>query len=599
MNETLYAFYESRQKEFQKQLDAVTKKLNFLAIVRIVLFIVGAALCFQYYDSIPYLAYGSLALALAIFLFLVKRHGKIKVEKEHLAFLVEVNTEEIAAMMGDLRPFSNGEVYQKPDHPYSFDLDIFGNESIFQHINRTGSYLGGARLAEFLTEPIFQKERILMRQEAIAELKEKIDWRQTFQAHGKKYNEDKAAKKQILDWLDEAPLFAGKKWMKAVLIASPIIAFVLIGLASFDFLNANIAFLYCLGQLAFVGLNTKRINQQHSKLSQRIKLFKKYAELLKLIEAEDFKSPQLLALKSQLESSGKSASKILNELSAILDRLESRSNAVAAIVFNGLFLRDLRSIIALEEWKLKYQFEFANWFDLIADFDAFSSLANYAYNHPNFIFPSISDEPCYYVAKDLGHPLLDDFSRVCNDFSIQKAGQISLVTGANMAGKSTYLRTVGVNLILAMAGSVVCAKEMAFSPMELYTSMRTNDSLIKHASFFYAELSKLKTIVDELAGGKVIFVLLDEILKGTNSKDQHTGSEALIEQIIRNNGSGLIATHDVSLGVLEQRHPDKLKNQCFEIEIEDGEMIFDYKVKDGVNQKLNATFLMKQMGITV
>lgn len=599
MNEKLHAFYESRQKEFQTQLDEVTRKLNILAFIRIAIFLIGGIICFQYYDSIPYLAYGSLAAAVAIFLVLVKRHDKIKIEKEHLTYLVEVNTEEIGAMVGDLRPFNNGEAYQQADHPYSFDLDIFGNESLFQNINRTGSYLGGARLAEFLTEPIYQKERILLRQQAISELKDKVDWRQTFQAHGKKYSEDKKAKQQILDWLDEAPLFAGKQWMKITLIVSPLIAFILIGLASLDFINPNYAFLYCLGQLVFVGVNTKRINQQHNQLSQRIKLFKKYAELLKLIEAEDFKSAQLMALKSQLESGGKPASEILNELSSILDRLESRSNAVAAIVFNGLFLRDLRSIIALEEWKLKYQFEFANWFDLISDFEAFSSMANYAYNHPNFIFPKISDKPCHYVASELGHPLLDDFSRVCNDFSIVKAGQISLVTGANMAGKSTYLRTVGVNLILAMAGTVVCAKEMEFSPMELYTSMRTNDSLIKHASFFYAELSKLKTIVDELAGGKVIFVLLDEILKGTNSNDQHTGSEALIEQIIRNNGSGLIATHDVSLGVLQDKYPENLKNQCFEIEIEDGEMIFDYKVKDGVNQKLNATFLMKQMGITV
>ncbi|MEX2590627.1 MAG: hypothetical protein WD334_10530 [Chitinophagales bacterium] len=599
MNESLHAFYEKRQKDFQKQLNQVSKRLNILAFVRILVFIAGAVICFQYYDTQPYIAYGSLALAIIIFLVLVKRHDKIKAEKEHLEFLVEVNKEEIGALIGDLRPFANGEAYQEAEHPYAFDLDILGDESIFQNINRTGSYLGGARLAEFLKDPVYQKDRILLRQKAIDELKDKIDWRQTFQAHGKKYTEDKKAKQQILDWLEEAPLFAGKKWMKGILIISPIIAILLIVLASIDIVSVNAAFLYCLGQLAFVGLNTKRINQQHNKLSQRIKLFKKYAELLKLIEAEDFKSPQLLALKSQLESSGKPASEILNELSAVLDRLESRSNVVAAFVFNGLFLRDLRSIIALEEWKQKYQFEFANWFDLIADFEAFSSMANYAYNHPKFIFPEISEKPCYFVAKELGHPLLDDHSRVCNDFSIVKAGQISLVTGANMAGKSTYLRTVGVNLVLGMSGSVVCAEKMEFSPMELYTSMRTNDSLIKHASFFYAELSKLKTIVDELAGGKVIFVLLDEILKGTNSKDQHTGSEALIEQIIRNNGSGLIATHDVSLGDLEQKYPENLKNQCFEIEIEDGEMIFDYKVKDGVNQNLNATFLMKQMGITV
>lgn len=599
MDITLNEFYQKRQDSFQEQLNQVSKKLNVLAAIRIIVFILGAIVCFQYYDSNTYLAYGSLAFGVLVFLVLVKRHDKIKTRKEHLEFLVEVNTDEISALMGDLRPFSNGETFQEADHPYTFDLDIFGNESIFQNINRTGSYLGAARLAVFLTQPIYQKERIILRQNAIEELKEKIDWRQTFQAHGKKYSEDKKAKQQILDWLEEAPLFAGKKWMKGILIVSPIIAIILIVLASIDIVSTNAAFLYCLGQLTFVGLNTKRINQQHNKLSQRIKLFKKYAELLKLIESEEFKSPQLIALKSQLESSGKPASEILDELSSILDRLESRSNVVAAFVFNGLFLRDLRSIISLEEWKQKYQFEFANWFDLIADFEAFSSMANYAYNHPKFIFPEISDKPCHYEAKQLGHPLLDDHGRVCNDFYIDNSGQINLVTGANMAGKSTYLRTVGINLVLGMAGAVVCAEKMVFSPMELYTSMRTNDSLIKHASFFYAELSKLKTIVDELAGGKVIFVLLDEILKGTNSNDQHTGSEALIEQIIRNNGSGLIATHDVSLGEMAKKYPENLKNQCFEIEIENGEMVFDYKVKNGVNQKLNATFLMKQMGITI
>ncbi|MEA3443975.1 MAG: DNA mismatch repair protein MutS, partial [Bacteroidota bacterium] len=278
---------------------------------------------------------------------------------------------------------------------------------------------------------------------------------------------------------------------------------------------------------------------------------------------------------------------------------DNRNNMIMGIVLNALLLWDYKYMLKLEKWRSSNSENFDNWIKVISEFDAFSSLANFAYNNRQFVFPDVHQKEFKLEMKDAGHPLIPDNMRINNDLVVNGKSNFFIITGANMAGKSTFLRTVGVNLVMAMAGAPVCASRFVFKPVDVFTGMRTSDSLQKNESYFFAELSRLKTLIDLLRKGKEMFVILDEVLKGTNSKDKRLGSLALLRQLVGMEATGIIATHDVSLGDLEKEFPNNVSNRRFEVEIENDELIFDYKLKTGISRNLNATFLMKKMGITI
>jgi len=260
---------------------------------------------------------------------------------------------------------------------------------------------------------------------------------------------------------------------------------------------------------------------------------------------------------------------------------------------------DLQCILRLEKWKSAYRDQLPVWLEVLGTYDALSSLACFSYNNPGYIFPLFTDKDFSLTACKLGHPLIPALERITNDFKLDRGNSFMLITGSNMSGKSTFLRTCGINLVLGMAGAPVCAENFEFTPSKIYTSMRVTDSLLSRESTFYAELKKLKRIITAFREKENAFVLLDEILKGTNSRDKHFGSEMLIRQLIDYRAAGMIATHDLELGRLEKELKAKIKNYSFEVQIEDAQFIYDYKLKEGVAQTLNATELMRQMGISV
>lgn len=319
--------------------------------------------------------------------------------------------------------------------------------------------------------------------------------------------------------------------------------------------------------------------------------------LLKSFENESFKSSVLNEIRQNICGKKSSASVSVKKLGKLIQAFDSRNNMLVGFVLNGLLLWDFLSILRLERWKSEYMKLFPVWLEMIGQVDAYISLGNYAYNNPDFAYPGISENSDVFSAKNLGHQLIDESKRVCNDFSLGKKGTVCIISGANMAGKSTFLRTVAINYILAMTGAPVCATEMRFIPGKVFTSMRTTDSLSGNESYFYAELRRLNTLKICIEKGEPIFFILDEILKGTNSEDKSTGSKLFLERIIANGGTGLLATHDTSLGRLEYDHPGLIINKCFEIEIDGENIRFNYKIQDGITQKMNAVFLMKQMGI--
>jgi DNA mismatch repair ATPase MutS len=331
---------------------------------------------------------------------------------------------------------------------------------------------------------------------------------------------------------------------------------------------------------------------------RKMKVLASLSPLIRTFEERAVQAPLLKAVK-QLLVNGKAASKEVGRLVKLLDALDQRGNVLLTFLLNGLFFWELRQAIKIEHWKEKTAPHLPQWLEAVKKIDALCSLSTFAYNHPEYAYPTIDSAPFPLTIKAAGHPLMDAKKCVRNDFGMSQSPYFIIVTGANMAGKSTYLRTIGVNYLLACIGCPVCGKEMSLHPNQLITSLRTSDSLSENESYFFAELKRLQLIIRKLHNGEKLFIILDEILKGTNSVDKQKGSLALIEQLIRLQTNGVIATHDLLLGTLKETFPANIRNYCFEADIVDNELHFSYRLREGIAQNMNACFLMNKMGITV
>ena len=343
----------------------------------------------------------------------------------------------------------------------------------------------------------------------------------------------------------------------------------------------------------------KGITKIQSTYGDKLQILATYADQIQLTEQREMNSDALKELKSQLTSGNRSASQTVHQLAKLMNALDQRSNLLISTILNGLVFWELRQVMQIEKWKELHAADLPKWIDTIGSIDAYCSLATFSYNNPEYIFPTIYDQPFRLQATAMGHPLMNRDKCVRNGIDIDKRPFFMIVTGANMAGKSTYLRTVGVNYLLACIGAPVWADQMLIYPARLVTGLRTSDSLTDNESYFFAELKRLQLIINMLKNGDELFIILDEILKGTNSVDKQKGSLALITQFINMNTNGIIATHDLLLGTLIDVFPDNIGNYCFEADIKDNELTFSYKMRKGLAQNMNACFLMKKMGIAV
>jgi hypothetical protein len=582
---------------FTVRIQATRKKLRQLAFLRLGIFLatvilVAVATRWNLTAIIIILITGIILFLLSVIRYLSLQTGLRKDES-----LAEINSNELKSLAGDFHMFEDGAEFDDPEHPFAADLDIFGPQGLFQNMNRSATSIGKKNLAQWLSNPLNDPSSIRSRQEALADLSARPGFRQDFLATGKQVKEEPGDKQDLLIWVNEPPSLQGQ-WFFFFLVAIPVLTIIVLILIIAGIVSPAWLLLYIAVPFSFTGRYLKTINKKYMILNGKAGLMKKYSGLFSAIEKEEFTSAPMKKLRDILNSKSRKPSEATKDLSAILDAFDVRNNILAGFLLNFLFLWDLVQVVRTERWQAKYREELPQWLEVLAETDALCSLANFHFNNPGSIFPAISSDDIRLEAKDLGHPLIPLESRVCNPAFLLIRSHFTIITGANMAGKSTYLRTVGVNLVLAMAGSAVIAEEMTFQPAGLVSSIRTRDSLQKHESYFYAELKKLKYIIERLQSGERIVILLDEILKGTNSRDKQSGSVALLEKLLRNGASGLIATHDLSLGELEQAHPDNITNKSFEVVIENDALVFDYKLKDGIARQMNATYLMKKMGIT-
>lgn len=343
----------------------------------------------------------------------------------------------------------------------------------------------------------------------------------------------------------------------------------------------------------------KHVTNLQGIYDKKLRILSIYAKLIALIDRQEMKAPLLARLKAKFGTDGKRTSEILKELATELDKLDLRNNQIMYVLLEGSLFWQLRQVMRIEAWRKKYGGCLLHWLDMLGEMDALCSMGTFAFNHPAYTYPVIADKPFVFCAREMGHPLMPVSQCVKNDAEIPSRPFFVIITGANMAGKSTYLRTIGVNYVLACIGSPVCCDSLEIYPARLITSLRTSDSLNDNESYFFAELKRLKQIIDRLNSGEELFIILDEILKGTNSMDKQKGSFALVKQLMTLKANGIIATHDLLLGKLIEYFPDEIHNYCFEADITNNELTFSYKMREGVARNMNACFLMEKMGLVI
>ncbi len=597
MTENPKHFFEQKIVEYQQALLETKKKVRTTSVMRILVFF---AMVFSIYlaslTTLWIVAIVSITGS-TIFIRLVILHTKLFRKQQWYEALHKINLRELQLYEKKSWPELAHDIQPEQEHPYAGDLDLFGQRSLFQLINRTATHCGQELLAERLLHPVMDGNDIKNRQEAIKELAEMSQLRQDFQASGSFVQDNPETIADILKWVTSKNSVFNHLFYKIMLVLNPLLASFTIYMVSEGRWNESAFVLFLSIPFLLIGGRLGLIGKQHSQLTKKGALLEKYAALLQLIEKEYFKSKLLTEAKNTLLESQYSTHKALRKLSKISEAFDFRLNLLMGVLLNIFFLWDIIQIIRLENWKKRYGNSVQSWFDQLALMDELSSFAGFAFQHPESTYPNISEKDFELKASNAKHPFIPSANCVGNEIDIKSWKEIHIITGANMAGKSTYLRTVGINLLLAMTGAPVLADRFVFKPVSLFTGIVTSDSLQDGESYFFAELKRLKEIIDALEGGQKLFIILDEILRGTNSMDKQKGSKGMIKQLIRLGASGMIATHDLSLGELADSFPEHVCNKRFEVEIQADELVFDYKLKDGISENLNATFLMKKMKI--
>ncbi|MBN2481045.1 MAG: hypothetical protein JXB19_04850 [Bacteroidales bacterium] len=587
-------FYDLRIIMFGEMANRLKKYESVLSYARLVVFIMAVAGFGLLFSSSWLLAVIVMATFLILFGWLVKYQNRIIRKRSLNEYLVRINTAEQSCLKGEFRQFPDGSEYIDKNHGYSNDLDIFGRNSLFQMINRVTSRAAGDMLSGWLLDPA-TVEAVYRRQEAVADLKGKVDWRQNMMAVGYQYKDAGNSPDEILNWLQAPFYFRQRKYLRPVITFISVIT-LLVTAAVIAGVNPFFLFLI-LGVNFFINYYCRKaVGKLHLLVSKSNDMLLSYSEVISMIETERFTSARLISLQSGFKGDH-SASEQVKKLSRFVNKLDTRLNIMVSVVLNLFFFWDIHVCYGLEKWKQENSGSVVRWFSAMSEMEVLSSLANLHFNNPGWALPDVREGSFQLHAVDAGHPLISPGKRVCNDFNIAEAGKICLITGSNMSGKSTFLRTIGVNMVLAFAGSPVCASSFSLSPITLLTSMRVSDSLEDNTSTFYAELKRLAMIIRETRDNRRTFLLLDEMLHGTNSNDRHTGSVALMKQLIKYHATGLVATHDLALSDLEHELQGKLENYNFDVRINGEELYFDYKLNKGVCRSMNASLLMKKMGI--
>lgn len=585
----------TQKKEFLQSLQSRKSLLGWIRFGTIIFLVIVIYLLAQL--SWIYIA-SAIVVILAVFVRIVFVDLRNRDKINHTKLYILAIEEELLAINENYNSFYNGEAYSPAIHDYAGDMDVLGKASLYQFCNRTETEPGQRLLADWLLAPAHEEE-ISQRKEAVNKLSEDIPSIIEFRALSKAAKLKEETIDSVEEWLSSPDIFSGFKAWKWLRYLLPAIILTITVLTIFSVLTLGNFYVALFLFAALTHQLDKKIKDIHNKLSLIVEEMEVMQSQLKHLEALQVGGEKLTTLKSSLLSHNTTASAALEKIKKLLERLDIRYNLVLAIPFNILLLWNLQQVLDLEKWKKEEGGNFTNWVKCIAEIECINSFALLRFNYPDWVWTQIKKEHFYIKATALGHPLIPIKKRITNPIEINSEGKVQIITGSNMAGKSTYLRSIGVNVILAMAGAPVCATHFALSPVKLLSSMRVADNLEESTSTFYAELKKLKSIIEKTNSGEKVFVLLDEILRGTNSFDRHKGSVALVKQFLKKDAVAILATHDVELAAVKEEFPNRIDNYHFDVDIEGEELFFDYKLKPGICKSLNASLLMKKIGINL
>ncbi|MGH4123905.1 MAG: MutS family DNA mismatch repair protein [Clostridium sp.] len=613
--------YKKRKTHYNLLVKKQQKRIDNISTFRFVIFVLGLIISIRTYTVGRYYLFALIVLGtIILFCYLAYLHKRIENRKKYTAALYEINETSIKRFKGEWNHFQDtGEDFIDENHNYSYDLDIFGKGSLFQWINVAYTYIGRQKLKEILTEKPENEQSIYHRQAAVKELEQKIYFRQRLEAEGKINCSNKENPKELFLWIKERNNYILKKqviWLLRIFsmvttittltLVVRIIDYVLAALFDIDRSAPKIFYLIpyyipiFLIMIQSIVLRIKKEDRMKNliiaeKYNDNIKT---YRNMLRHIEKHKFKSEYIVNLCEKLyDNEGRSASKQIDVFSKICEAIASRRNTLYPIL-NPILMIEYHWTISIERWKIKSENEFEKWINTIGELEALCSIAVIQYDNPYWCMPKVEKGPSKIIAKNMGHPLLGE-KRVCNNLKVEEAHPVMLITGSNMSGKSTFMRTVAINIVLAYAGAPVCAEQFNCTIMDLYCCMRVSDNLGQNISSFYAEILKIKNIVKASKEEKQVLFLLDEVFKGTNSRDRHIGAMILVKQLSKTGNLGFVSTHDLKLGEMENHKNSKIKNYHFSEYYRENEIHFDYKLKIGVSPTRNAVYLMKLAGIEI
>ncbi|MFD2286121.1 DNA mismatch repair protein MutS [Pedobacter petrophilus] len=592
--------YSQKITDVSDRIDQTKKTIDQLSFVRIGLFLAEilffVLLLNSADDEWRTLVQVLLILPVFVFALIVKKQSKLDREIDYQKQLLWVYQNEWNVLNGIANGYDHGKAFESETHAYTSDLDIFGHASLYGLLNRCYTRNGKELLAKNLANKS-SGDHILARQEAVKEMHTKINDTFDFRAnlHGHDVEKIEQIKLQLKSQLGEQLSFVRNKLLKFYVAVVPYISGAIILAAIF--LNSafwNLLILYLIINIGFIVLQNSKINKVFYSFGGGSNLLNGYAEAILWTEKHQWTSTYI----SALFKSKTPASVEIKNLSRIIQSFDARLNIVVGTALNALLLWDLKCCISLDRWYQSSSKDVISALNHLGDFEELISLATLVHNQPAWVFPQITNE-FTLSTREIGHPLISPDIRVNNSFSLENQPTVDIVTGSNMAGKSTFLRTLGINMVLAYVGAPVCAQSMSLSVFSINTYMRIKDSLNESTSTFKAELNRLKMILDHVVADKDTFVLIDEMLRGTNSRDKYLGSKVFVEKLIAERTPALFATHDLQLADLKNDHEKTLRNFHFDIQIAEGEMKFDYKLKQGPCSAFNAAILLKEIGLSL
>lgn len=589
--------YGERVTRFSALLAALDRRGGRLANLRTLTFLAFLGpLIAVIFEKLPRWGLAPSLASLAWYIALAAVHARVIREEQRSRVLLSLNERGLARLDGGWHEFAQTGAALLPEgHLYAHDLDVVGQGSLFQRLDETGTRSGEQQLAAWLGAAGTVDE-VRARQGAVQELAPLIDFRQALVTEARMAGEEKADPSRFIAWAEGPPGLTSIRWAYAVAHVLPVLTLGAGVLAALDVLPPAAFYLGVLLQVGVVFLTRKPLGRLYEAIVLSERGFVRFEETFLAIDGQRFAHPLLTTLQAGIQPEGLRVSERLARFARLLGMAELRQSGQLHPIVNALVLWDLHVLFRVEAWRQRYGGGVRRWFEALAQLEALSSFAGYAFENPEHAWPTVEDGPLRFEATQVGHPLLQ--GPVRNDVALRKPGEALVITGSNMSGKTTLMRAMGLNAVMALAGLPVCATALRVSRLQVATSMRVKDSLERGVSYFYAEVQRIKTLVETAkANPQRCLFLLDELFMGTNTRERQIASRHLLTVLLDGGASGAVTTHDLSLCELEKERPGAVRNVHFRDQITDGEMTFDYALREGVVQTSNALEVLRRAGL--